>query len=102
SGHAAQTVSGTAHGSGVHLTVKYHSMAWGTAMQVQVTGVPAGTACQFRVTDASGHTVVAGGWRVSYADETAWYPISTGLTSADLRGFQVTSHGKVLVSAAAP
>jgi predicted anti-sigma-YlaC factor YlaD len=96
-----ETVSGTAPGSGIHLTVNYDSMAWGTAMKAQVTGVPPGTVCQFRVVDANGRSSIAGTWRVSYRDEAAWYPVSTALADANLRGFQVTSNGKVLVSAAA-
>lgn len=95
---AAGTVSGTAPGSPVHLTVKYWRMTWGTSMSVQVKGVPDGTVCQFRVTDAAGHTAVVGGWRVSYADEGAWYPLSTAMSVRSMRGFQVTSNGKVLVS----
>jgi anti-sigma factor RsiW len=98
---AGETVSGTAQASGVHLIVNYHSVAWGTAMKAQVTGVPPGTVCQFRVVDATGRSSVVGTWRVSYRDEAAWYPVSTSLADANLRRFQVTSNGKVLVSAAA-
>ncbi len=100
--HAAmETVSGTAPASGVHLTVKYRPMAWGTAMEVQVIGVPAGTVCQFRVVDGTGRTTVVGGWQVSYRAESAWYPVSTSISPANLRSFQVTSNGEVLVSALA-
>lgn len=98
---AGETVSGTAPSSGIHLTVKYQPASWGTSMAVQVTGVPAGTVCQFRVTDAAGHSTVAGNWRVSYQDEGAWYPVSTAVNAHSMRSFQVTTGGKVLVSAAA-
>jgi anti-sigma factor RsiW len=96
---AVQAAGGTvAGGSAIHLTVRYQPMAWGTAMSVQVTGVPAGTVCQFRVTDRAGHSSVVGGWQVSYRDQTAWYPVSTALSAPAMRSFQVTSRGKVLVS----
>jgi anti-sigma factor RsiW len=97
---AAETVSATAPGSGAHLVVRYQPMAWGTAMSVQVSGIPAGTVCRFRVTDAAGHVTVAGSWRVSYRAATAWYPLSTALPERSIRGFQVVGNGQVLVSAA--
>lgn len=92
------TVSGAARGSAITLTVRYHGTAWGTAMHVQVAGVPPGTVCQLRVTDAGGRAWVVGSWRVSYHDETAWYPAATALAPQNLRGFQVISGDKVLVS----
>jgi hypothetical protein len=70
-------------------------------MAVQVTGVPAGTVCEFRVIDAAGHAAAAGGWRVSYRDERAWYQASTAVNAHSVRSFQVTSRGKILVSVAA-
>ncbi len=97
----SETVSGTSASSGVHLTVRYRHMAWGTAMSVHVDGVPAGTVCQFRVTDRAGRSSVVGGWQVSYLDQDAWYPVSTALNASAVRNFQVTSHGKVLVTVAA-
>lgn len=97
----ARTVSGTAHGAAIHLTVRYQPMAWGTAMSVRVTGVPDGTVCQFRVIDTAGRPATIGSWQVSYGAERTWYPLSTALKASSVRGFQVTSGGNVLVAATA-
>jgi predicted anti-sigma-YlaC factor YlaD len=101
-GHASSTwhtVSAVDAHTGATLTVKYASMHWGTTMAVQVAGVPAGTVCQFLVTDTHGHRFVVGGWRVEYQGRPVWYPASTSLTDTSLHSFQVTAGGKVLVSA---
>src|SRR6516165_6167995 len=55
-GHA-QTVAwrqttGTGPAAGTHLTVKYRHQVWGTQMEVNVSGVPAGSVCKFQVVDA--------------------------------------------------
>ena len=78
--------------------MKYASVHWGTLMTAQVSGIPAGTVCQFQVTDAQGHHMVVGGWRVEYQGRPAWYPASTSLTDSNLQSFQVTAGGKVLAS----
>jgi predicted anti-sigma-YlaC factor YlaD len=96
--HAWHTVSATDAQTGATLTVKYAPVHWGTTMAVQVAGVPSGTVCQFQVTDAQGHHIVVGGWRVEYQGRPVWYPASTSLTDANLHSFQVTVGGKVLAS----
>lgn len=94
-GHAWQTVSTTDAATGASLTVKYTPRSWGTLMSVRVSGIPAGTVCEFQVTDAGGHRWVVGSWRVSYQ---GWYPASTALADANLHSFEVTSGGKVIAS----
>ncbi len=96
--HTWHTVSAVNGRTGATLTVKYASVHWGTLMTAQVSGIPAGTVCQFQVTDAQGHHMVVGGWRVEYQG-LAWYPASTSLTDSNLQSFQVTAGGKVLASA---
>ena len=95
-------MSGVDSVTGAILTVKYASMPWGTTMTAHVSGIPAGTVCQFQVTDAQGHHMVVGGWRVEYQGRPAWYPASTSLTDTNLQSFQVTAGGKVLASVSAP
>ena len=97
--HTWHTVSAVDGRTGATLTVKYASVHWGTLMTAQVSGIPAGTVCQFQVTDAQGHHMVVGGWRVEYQGRPAWYPASTSLTDSNLQSFQVTAGGKVLASA---
>ena len=94
---AGETVSGMSASSGVQLTVKYRNVAWGTTMDARVTGVPAGTVCQLRVTDRAGHSSIVGSWQVSHSDQGAWYPVSTSLDASHIRSFELTSNGKVLV-----
>jgi hypothetical protein len=99
--HTWHTVSAVDGHTGATLTVKYASVHWGTIMTVQVSGIPGGTVCQFQVTDAQGHHMVVGGWRVEYQGRPAWYPASTSLTDTNLRSFQVTAGGKVVASVSA-
>jgi anti-sigma factor RsiW len=96
--HAWHTVSAIDASTGAALTVKYAPVHWGTTMSVRVAGVPAGTVCQFQVTDSHGHRYVVGGWRVEYQGWPVWYPASTSLTEPKLHSFQVTAGGKVLAS----
>jgi len=96
--HAWHTVSAINASTGAALTVKYAPVHWGTTMSVRVAGVPAGTVCQFQVTDSHGHHLVVGGWRVEYQGWPVWYPASTSLTDANLHSFEVTAGGKVLAS----
>jgi hypothetical protein len=100
--HTWHTVSAVDGRTGATLTVKYASVHWGTLMTAQVSGIPAGTVCQFQVTDARGHHIMVGGWRVEYQGRPAWYPASTSLTEPNLQSFQVTAGGKVLASVSAP
>lgn len=95
--HAWQSVTAVSPRTGAKLTVKYASMTWGTMMDVQVTGLRTGTACQFQVTDSSGRHWVVGGWRMTHSHGYPWYPAATAVTEKDVRSFELTSGGKVLV-----
>jgi putative zinc finger protein len=92
------TVSGTNHATLTSVVVRYAARAWGTAMDVQVGGVPAGTDCQLQVTDASGRHAIVGGWTATYGGGSIWYPGETSIPASSVRSFQITSGGKVLVS----
>ena len=80
------------------VTVRYSARAWGTQMEIHVTGIPAGTSCQFWVISATGHDIPAGGWTVAAGHQDVWYPASTWLPIPRLHGFQVTGTGKTLVT----
>jgi anti-sigma factor RsiW len=96
--HTWQTVSAVDSRTGATLTVKYASVPWGTTMAARVSGIPAGTVCQFVITDTHGHRFVVGGWRVNNRGWRVWYPASTSLPDASLGSFQVTAGGKVMAS----
>jgi hypothetical protein len=39
-----------------------------------------------------------GGWTATYRDGSFWYPGETSVLAANVRSFQITSGGKVLIS----
>jgi hypothetical protein len=91
------TVQHTDALTGAWMNVKYLSKPWGTLLNVRVNGIPPGTDCTLEVINAAGQRVTVGEWRVSYAGAPVWYPASTSVPDANLRGFQLTSAGRVLV-----
>ena len=98
----AATVTGSDPQTGMSATVKYLRRPWGLALLVQVSGISAGTRCELEVVDASGQDVPAGGWMVAAGHAWAWYPASSPLPVADVRGFLITTaQGKDLVSVSA-
>jgi hypothetical protein len=99
----AATVTGSDPQTGMSATVKYLGRPWGLVLKVQVSGISPGTRCELQVVDASGRDVPAGGWMVAAGHALAWYPASSPLPAADVRGFEITTaQGKdlVIVSAA--
>ena len=92
-----QKTSGTGPAAGTHLTVRYRNEPWGTQMEVNVTGLPPGSVCQFQVIDATGGKSVVGSWQAWW--DSSWYPASTWLGEKQLHRFQVTIDGKVVASA---
>jgi anti-sigma factor RsiW len=78
-------------------TVDYAPIGRRTALEVQVGRIPAGTACQLRVTNSRGQQAAAGGWTVVPGRPAAWYPASASFPAATIRSFEVTADGKTLV-----
>jgi hypothetical protein len=97
----AATVTGSDPQTGMSATVRYLMRPWGLALAVHVSGISPGTRCELQVVDASGQDVPAGGWMVVAGDARAWYPASSSLPAADVRGFLITTGGKDLVSVSA-
>jgi hypothetical protein len=79
------------------LTVKYATQPWGLALDIQVSGVPAGTTCQLTITDARGQEVAIASWTVPRGEPDRWYPATSSLPLASVRGFVVTAMAKILV-----
>jgi hypothetical protein len=79
-------------------TVRYAATRWGTELEVRVSGIAAGTACQLRVTGPGRQERTAGGWTIVPGQPTAWYPGATSLADASIRGFSVTAGRKTLVT----
>jgi len=84
--------------TGAGATVRYAAEPWGSELEVRVSGVAAGTRCQFWVTGPRGQRVDAGGWIIVAGQQAAWHPASVPFRVSMLRSFQVTGDGKVLVT----
>jgi hypothetical protein len=79
--------------------VRYLWQPWGLALQVQVSGIPAGMGCELHVVGPDGREVAAGGWKVTAGHAGAWYPASSPVPGSGVHGFIVTTAaGKPLVS----
>jgi hypothetical protein len=96
-GWAGTTRAADPH-SGAGATVRYASRPWGLQLSVQVTGIPAGTTCQVRVIGTAAPATPAGGWIIS-SGRANWYPASSPVPLSEVRGFEVTSGAKLLVTA---
>ena len=72
----AVTAEGENRVTGAWAAVRYSGRPWGTEMEVQVTGIAAGTRCQLRVTGPRGQDVPAGGWTIAAGRPAPWYPAS--------------------------
>jgi anti-sigma-K factor RskA len=83
-----------------HVVVRYEGKSWGTVMNASVTGIPAGTTCQFWVLGSHGRKWAAGGWTVTNPYEQASYPASSPIPESAVRGFEVTTGHTVLVHVA--
>lgn len=95
-------VTGASPATKAWAAVRYAAQPWGTELEVQVAGIPAGTRCRLLVAGPGGQDVAAGGWTIASGSRQAWYPASVPFGPASLRGFDVTAAGKTLVDIPAP
>jgi anti-sigma factor RsiW len=95
---AMETVSASNPVTGAAATVSYRSVSWGTAIDVKVTGIPAGTSCTMWVVKADGTRFPAGSWSVPSGTGEADYPASSALQEQDVVGFQIWSGGQDLLN----
>jgi anti-sigma factor RsiW len=84
--------------TGTWAAVRYAVQPWGAELEVRVTGIPVGTRCQLRVTNAQGQAIAAGGWTIAAGSQYTWYPASVPWSTASLRGFDITAGGQTLVA----
>jgi hypothetical protein len=98
---SSSVATATSASTHVRAVVDYSTVPWGSAMRVQVTGISPGTACKFWVLGKDGR-VLAGSWTVrpSYGP-LPWYSASSSVAAGSVRGFQITTGAKVLVSISA-
>jgi Putative zinc-finger len=93
-----QVATGTSPSTHAAAVVDYSSVPWGSAMRVQVTGIPAGTTCEFWVLSKSGRKL-AGSWTVSESSYGSkhWYSASSSVAAGSVHGFEITAAGKTLL-----
>jgi Putative zinc-finger len=81
----------------VSAAIYYGPRNSGTSMQVQVSGIPNGTYCEFFVTTFGGQHILVGGWMVNGAHGN-WYQVASPVATANIRSFDISAAGKVLVN----
>jgi len=93
----AEVVTATNSRTHVSAIVSYTAKSWGTRMDVWVAGIKDGTSCEVWAVNASGQRWQAGSWTVPGGPEPG-YPASVSLPASQLRSFEITSGGHVLVT----
>jgi Putative zinc-finger len=94
----AVMAEGESRVTGAGATIRYEPLPWGTELEIQITGIAAGTQCQLLVMGPAGQDVAAGGWTIAAGHQAAWYPASVPFQAASVRGFVVSAGGKILVT----
>jgi hypothetical protein len=91
--------SGVSARTGVAAVVDYSATPWhSTTMRVEVSGIRPGTTCDFWVIGSHGRAF-AGSWTVqAWHGQQPWYSVSAPVSEASVRGFQITTAGKILLS----
>ena len=87
--------------TGAWAAVRYTPQPWGTKLAVRVTGIPAGTRCQLLVMNTRGQDIAAGGSDHRRGPSGHVVPASAPFQATRLRGFEVTTSGRILVTVAA-
>jgi anti-sigma factor RsiW len=98
-GSSATAPTSLAQGSsatGASMAVYYDSSPAGTRMKVQVMGVAPGDHCVFWAITRGGTHLVAGTW-IASANPSHWYPAWTPHPVTQLKGFDVSVNGQVIV-----
>jgi hypothetical protein len=80
----------------ISMAVEYAAQPGGTKLEAQVTGIPAGTDCEFYVIGSGGEKWSAGSWTVANAYKSPWYQASSSAQIGWIRGFEIMSGRTVL------
>ena len=96
---AWETAQTTSKITGTSATIKYASEHWGSAFEVLVKGIPAGTTCGLWVIQTDGTRTEVAAWTVSDDEGRVWYPGSAPDSSSAISSFQITAGHRVLLQA---
>jgi hypothetical protein len=94
-----ETVQAVSKISGASASVAYSHEMWGDAFEVLVDHIPVGTTCQLWIVHPDGTRTLAGAWTTAPDEGKVWYGGSMAATDKAISSFQITSGGKVLLSA---
>jgi putative zinc finger protein len=94
-----ETVQAVSKVTGASASVAYSHEEWGDAFEVLVDHIPVGTTCQLWVVHPDGTRTLAGAWTTARDEGKVWYAGSTAATDKAATSFQITSGGKVLLTA---
>lgn len=98
---ATQVLAATDAGSGVWAKVELDGVAWGTRLDLQLSGAEAGETCRLEAITADGERQVVSTWKVpSVAPERGYLsvPGATDLTPDLIHAFEVTTgDGRLLL-----
>jgi hypothetical protein len=93
-----ETASATSQATGVTATVAYSEQLWGSAFQVLVDHVPAGTTCELWVVHPDGTRTQVAAWTTAGDEGKDWYSGSMAATSGSISTFEITAGNKVLLN----
>jgi anti-sigma-K factor RskA len=96
---AWETAQTTSKITGTSATIKYASEHWGSAFEVLVKGIPAGTTCGLWVIQTDGTRTEVAAWTVSDDEGRVWYPGSAPDSWSAISSFQITAGHRVLLQA---
>jgi Putative zinc-finger len=95
-----ETTSATSQATGVSATVAYSHELWGSAFQVLVDHIPAGTTCELWVVHPDGTRTQVAAWTTSRDEGKAWYTGSMAASAGSIGQFEITAGNQVLLQAA--
>jgi anti-sigma factor RsiW len=95
---ATEFVLGSNPRTHVTAAISYTPDESGTTMRVMVTGIRNGTHCKFWVTTSSGEHLQVGSWTVNGSSASTWYGASSSVAVSQVRSFDISAAGKVLVT----
>jgi Putative zinc-finger len=93
-----ESATGLDRATGATATVSYAQESWGSAFQVLVDHIPAGTTCELQVVHPDGTRTQVAAWTTSRDEGKVWYAGSMPSTDGSISNFEITVGNKVLLT----